>query len=134
MSFPNLTHYSEHFSREELQCHCGCLVPLDVNTNLQNLAVHLEALRSIVGGPLHINDAYRCPAENARVGGAKSSQHMQGKAADIDAGDLTVARLGALAAQVPRFNLGGIGLYPTQHFVHVDYRGDGPARWDESHQ
>jgi uncharacterized protein YcbK (DUF882 family) len=103
-----------------------------IATNLQNLAVHLEKLRALVGGPLHINDAYRCPPENERVGGAVNSQHMQGKAADIDTGAKSNAAFASLAAQVPAFNIGGIGMYPSQHFVHVDYRGNGPARWDEN--
>lgn len=129
MSYPNATHYSEHFSRAELRCHCGCTTPHAVDLNLQNLAVHLEKLRALVGGPLHVNDAYRCPAENDRVGGVKASQHLEGKAADLDQGNHSAAELAALAAKVPAFRDGGIGTYPSQHFVHVDYRGNGPARW-----
>lgn len=131
--YPNTTNYSAHFTLQELACRCGCITPPQVNANLGYLAVHLEELRALVGGPLHIDDAYRCPTRNAAVGGVPDSQHLQGKAADINQGNLTVAQLAHLAADVPKFNLGGIGMYPTEQFVHVDYRGNGPARWDENH-
>lgn len=132
-TYPNVTNYSAHFTLKELACRCGCVTPPTVNENLGYLAVHLEQLRTLVGGPLHINDAYRCPTQNVIVGGAKNSQHLQGKAADVNQGFLTVAQLAHLAAEVPAFNLGGIGMYPTQGFVHVDYR-QGVARWDETSQ
>lgn len=128
--YPDSLNYSAHFTRRELKCHCGCTTPPEVDANLRTLAIHLENLRMAAGGPLHINDAYRCPRENKRVGGAKDSQHMQGKAADIDQGSLTNAQLAHFAAQVPAFNAGGIGMYPTSRFVHVDYR-KGMARWTE---
>lgn len=131
MSYPNPTAYSEHFSRGELDCHCGCVTPPEVAINLQDLAVHLEELRVLVGGPVHVDDAYRCPSRNLLVGGVKDSQHLQGKAADVAVPlGMTVASLAATAARIPRFNLGGIGMYPSQAFVHMDYRGDGPARWE----
>lgn len=129
MSYPNETHYSEHFSRAELQCHCGCETPDHIATNLQNLAVHLETFRALVGGPVHVNDAYRCPTENHRVGGVPDSQHLQGKAADLDVGAHTVDQFAVIASKVPAFDKGGIGRYPSQHFLHVDYR-NGPSRWD----
>lgn len=132
MTYPNATNYSENFSRKELDCHCGCKTPGAVEINLIQLAKNLELLRVQVGGPVSVNDAYRCPSENARVGGAKASQHMEGKAADLDTGKYNNAQFAALTAKVPAFNKGGIGMYPSQHFVHVDFRGY-VARWDENH-
>lgn len=45
----------------------------------------LQPLRSAWGAPLKINSGYRCPELNAAVGGAATSQHVKGEAADIDA-------------------------------------------------
>lgn len=42
----------------------------------------LEPMRRIVG-PLEPKSGFRCPAVNAKVGGAKNSQHLEGKAADV---------------------------------------------------
>ena len=130
MSYPNDTNYSEHFTRAELDCRCGCTTPPAVATNLQNLAVHLEELRRANGGPLSIDDAYRCPTRNAAVGGIKDSQHLQGKAADVAAAGIGVAQLAKLAEEVPAFLNGGIGTYFDEDFVHVDYRS-GQARWTQ---
>lgn len=43
----------------------------------------LQPLRDKVGKPIIINSGYRCPAVNARVGGADKSAHLYGRAADI---------------------------------------------------
>lgn len=132
MSYPNTTHYSEHFSRKELDCHCGCKTPPTVEKELITLAKHLELLRKEVGTPITVNCAYRCPKQNVAVGGVKDSQHLRGKAADLHQGRLTNAQFASKAAKVPAFNKGGIGMYPSQRFVHVDFRGY-VARWDETH-
>ena len=42
----------------------------------------LEPARQVVG-PILINSGYRTPRVNSLVGGVKSSQHLQGQAADI---------------------------------------------------
>ncbi len=51
---------------------------------LQRLAqLILQPLRDHVGRPIVISSGYRSPALNRAVGGAPSSHHMQGRAADI---------------------------------------------------
>ena len=44
----------------------------------------LQPLRVALGFPIHISSGYRSPFLNAAIGGSRSSQHMFGKAADID--------------------------------------------------
>lgn len=46
----------------------------------------LDPLREWYGKPIKINSGYRCEALNKAIGGAKSSQHMLGEAADITVG------------------------------------------------
>lgn len=46
----------------------------------------LDPLREWYGKPIKVNSGYRCEALNKAIGGAKSSQHMLGEAADITAG------------------------------------------------
>lgn len=130
--FPNDTHYSEHFTKAELACHCGCPTTPDEAQRLSVLAAHLEELRHAAGGyPLTVNDAKRCAAENARVGGAPHSQHMECRAADLSSAQHVPSELAWLANTVDAFHQGGIGTYDAEHgnFVHVDYRPNGPARW-----
>lgn len=126
-TFPNKTHYTAHFSKRELDCHCGCDTPPEVESNLARLAIALEALRAGLGGvPLHVNSGYRCPSYNKRIGGASASQHMQGKAADLSGRKVRPREIAKVAETVPAFRNGGIGRYPT--FTHVDIR-PGIARW-----
>lgn len=46
----------------------------------------LDPLREWYGKPIIVNSGYRCEALNKAIGGAKSSQHMLGEAADITVG------------------------------------------------
>lgn len=127
MSYPNVMNYSEHFTRRELDCHCGCDAPPAIEAALAGTAAQLEKLRKLTG-PIHVNSGYRCSAYNTKIGGALASQHKNGTAADISVKNLSPTKVFVLAEQVPAFLGGGIGLYDG--FVHVDRRV-GAARWDE---
>lgn len=81
---------SEHFTLEELtisqtaarkgihNAPTGVIVD-----NLTRLCVLLEDIRAVLGRPITISSGYRGPALNEAIGGAKSSQHCLGCAADI---------------------------------------------------
>lgn len=58
--------------------------PPDVVERLRRTAQGLEAVRVRLGcAPIIVSSGYRSPALNVAIGGAKSSQHMTGEAADI---------------------------------------------------
>jgi hypothetical protein len=82
---------SEHFSLEELvasqlaaRLRFDNRPAPDVLANLRRVAAVLEQIRALVGGPVQVSSGYRSPAVNAALGGAKSSAHLQGLAADIN--------------------------------------------------
>ncbi len=50
---------------------------------LQEVANMLEKIRIVYGKPIIVTSGYRCPKLNNVVGGAKTSQHVLGQAADI---------------------------------------------------
>lgn len=126
--YPNKTHYSRNFTREELDCKCGCKTPWRIQRRLRVLAVQLERMRKELGGRLGIVSGYRCPSHNKAVGGAVASQHMTGRAADLRVPRGQQVKYVNAALKVPRFRLGGIGVYPHGG-VHVDTR-IGVARWN----
>lgn len=72
------------------------LVNLPGPTELANirgpLAAGMERVRNLLGVPVHITSGFRAPAVNAAVGGAASSQHCQGLAADFIAPDFGTPR------------------------------------------
>lgn len=103
----------------------------------RRLEATFNAIREAWGAPLKIVSGYRTEAYNLRIGGAQRSQHVQGRAADIQpmgadetrtAHDLheLILRL-HIKDELP--HLGGLGCYLT--FVHIDVRPtDGHlARW-----
>lgn len=83
----------------------------------------LDPLRIWYGKPITVNSGYRCPALNKAVGGAATSQHMNGQAADIDTGD---RQQNKLLFEYIRKNLPFDQLIDESNFawVHVSYRAD----------
>jgi hypothetical protein len=59
--------------------------PADVLETLKHTATGLEAVRVLLGAPLHVSSGYRSPALNKLVGGQPSSQHTKGEAVDFTA-------------------------------------------------
>jgi uncharacterized protein YcbK (DUF882 family) len=115
---------SEHFDSTEFACrHCGQLPEHGMDGELIQL---LEAIRELSGNmPMTIMSGYRCPTHNRNIGGAKSSQHMLGTAADIKIPGLSPKQVAGFAEKlIP--NKGGIGVYSI--FTHVDVRTS-RARW-----
>ena len=51
--------------------------------NLKRLCGWLEVLRERYGEPIRINSGYRSPQLNRKIGGAPTSNHLTGCAADI---------------------------------------------------
>lgn len=80
----------------------------------------LEDLRGRFGAPIVILSAYRCAKHNAAVGGAPSSQHLLGRAADIRVGTMTPAQMEAVARLSPLVH--GLGRSDPGGFIHVDTR------------
>jgi len=104
---------SKNFKLKEFQCKDGSqLVKID-----SELLHKLQKLRDLIGKPIIINSGYRTPEHNKKVGGAKNSYHLQGKAADIKVNGISPSELVKYAEQVG-FN--GIGIY--KNFVHLDIR------------
>ena len=53
----------------------------------EGLVVVLQCIREHFGKPVTITSGYRTASHNAKVGGSKSSQHLLGRAADIQVQD-----------------------------------------------
>lgn len=96
-----MTQLTAHFSLEELCASDYALrhginnVPTDpdIIENLTILAQGLERLRGLLLKPIHVNSGYRCPKLNSAVKGSKTSQHLQGLAADIVVPGMTTTLL-----------------------------------------
>ena len=98
------------------------------------LMLLLQCIREHFGKAVTITSGYRTAAHNAAVGGAKSSQHLLGKAADIQVADTTVEAVAAYAESLMP-DWGGVGRYPvkagrTKGWVHVDTRPN-KSRWTQ---
>lgn len=81
---------TEHFSLEELthsdkavELNIDNFPPLEVVACLTRCAMGLEAVRQILGEPMHISSGYRSPALNRAVKGEPKSAHLYGYAADF---------------------------------------------------
>ncbi len=121
---------SPGFKVREFRCRDGS----DAIIIDQTLVVLLQAIREHFGRAVVITSGYRTAAHNAKVGGSKSSQHLLGKAADIQVADTTVEAVAAYAESLMP-DWGGVGRYPvkagrTKGWVHVDTRPN-KSRWTQ---
>lgn len=120
---------TKNFAIVEFMCKDGTPVPLKYLPNVQKLASNLQVLRDHLGEPIRLNSGYRSPTYNKKIGGAKDSQHMLAKAADITVKTKTPKQLAVIIEKLiseGKMEQGGIGIYPG--FTHYDVRGT-KARW-----
>lgn len=106
-----MTQLSPHFALEELTFSQAALRKGIDNTpslpdidNLRRLCtLVLEPVHALLSVPLHVDSGYRSPILNNLVGGAVTSAHMEGRAADIVpiGMDLTAAFAAIRASTIP---------------------------------
>jgi len=98
-------------------------------SNMVNLANNIfEPLREFVGGAIKITSMFRCNELNVAIGGAKRSQHREGRAMDID--DVFGYKTNAEMFNFIRENLNfdqlvwEFGTDENPDWVHVSYVSD----------
>ena len=94
--------------------------------NMEVIAERIfEPLREWVGGPIRINSFYRSPKLNKAIGGSKRSQHIEGRAMDIDDtyGHKTNAEMFIFIKQNLDFDqmIWEFGTDDNPNWVHVSY-------------
>ena len=115
------------------------LIDAEVLHRFLDLILWLNKSNYNVNG-IKIMDGYRYPSFNSETGGASYSQHLYGKAIDIEIGDINNDGIvdekndkniiiDLLDKKIIK-KTGGIGLYPGTQIVHFDTRGK-YARWNE---
>lgn len=121
---------TDNFSRWEFECKDGSEMPDHVVFNTYKLSVALQTIRGCIGYPIAITNAYRSLEHNRSIGSKDTSQHIQGKAADLQVKEMSVLDLYETIETLIEWGHipeGGLGIYNT--FVHYDIRGT-KARWD----
>jgi N-acetylmuramoyl-L-alanine amidase len=85
----------------------------------------VDDLRESFGKPCRILSSYRAPDYNRAVGGAPLSQHKEFTALDIIIDGISPQRVYDRLIEWRKAGkfTGGLGLYPSSGFVHIDTRG-----------
>ena len=123
---------TNNFNKSEFECKCGCEMPEDVFLQIQKLASQLQYIRDFIRLPMRITSGYRCKSHNKEVGGVSNSQHVLGKASDIQVSDSSPEAIYQVIDTLAEYGhvlQGGLGLYNT--FTHYDIRKT-RARWDKT--
>lgn len=118
---------SNHIAIKEMQCKNGA----DLVLWSSNLVGLLEKMREYLGSTVTINSGFRTVTYNKQIGGAASSQHCKGTAADVVIkvdGKVVNAKFVCCLAQMLGFK--GIG-YISERATHLDMRESGSYRGDE---
>lgn len=106
---------SKNFRYSEFACPCcGKDRPLD-----PKLIYLLQSLRDKINKPIYISTGggIRCKAYNRKIKGYVDSPHLYGKAVDIYVKDMGII---ILAKEAEEIKFSRVGLYPYNHFIHVD--------------
>lgn len=127
MSRDSTRQLSPSFKVREFACKGSDVVLLD-----DELVVLLQCIREHFGKPVTITSGYRTASHNTKVGGSRSSQHLLGRAADIQVQDTDPLAVAAYAESLMP-GWGGVGRYPVKAgrakgWVHVDTRPN-KSRW-----
>lgn len=115
-----------HFSIDEFDCYDGTPYPREwIAMRLRPLCIALEVVRDHAGRPITITPrgGYRTETLNRKIGGAKLSQHVEGRASDFIIAGMTAAQVHDLVLDLYRSGalvIGGLGAYTG--FTHVDVR------------
>lgn len=123
--------YHANGQLNEREYHYACHILRDIRQNkavlmdpkLLDLICATQAWLKYYGynGPIHVNSGYRTLKTNGSLeGAAKNSMHLYGKAIDFRVPGLTPMQIAQIAA---KFQAGGIGIYPTSNFIHLDTGG-----------
>lgn len=114
---------NSHYASGKAQGKNG-LPPKDIRSRLVPVLRAADEARERLGVSIMILSAYRAPAYNKAIGGAKASRHMECDALDLGAPKVPTAKLRKVLKQLRKegYFTGGMGLkYPS--FVHIDNRG-----------
>lgn len=105
-----------------------------VTENLKKVAEHIfQPLRDHFGVPIYVSSGYRSPDLNRAIGGSKRSQHMEGRALDLDAdvfGDISNAEIFHYIRECLEFDqvVWEFGDEDNPSWVHVSYVHGGTNR------
>jgi hypothetical protein len=113
---------NSHYASGKAQGKNG-LPPKALRARLVPVLKAADEARERLGATIIILSAYRAPAYNKAIGGAKYSRHMECDALDLAAPKASTAKLRAVLKELRKdgWFTGGIGKYPD--FVHIDNRG-----------
>ena len=116
-----VTKLTEHFTKEEFDCQCGCgngdIVISD------KLVYELEHVRKIYGKPMRINSGIRCLSHNRNIGSRDTSSHIKGLAVDISCTNMGT-RLELVKKLLRDGEFTRVGMH--KDFIHVDVDYDKP--------
>jgi uncharacterized protein YcbK (DUF882 family) len=121
-----------NFNKKEFASKDGAGMPENVWENIKTLAKQLEVLRSALNKPISITSGFRSVSHNKRIGGVADSQHVLGKASDLQVDGLKPKKVYETIEKLikqGKMLQGGLGLYDK--FVHYDIRGE-ETRWNNS--
>lgn len=105
--------------------------PLQLEGMNEALIQNWELVQGDFGRALPVVSGKRDAATNAKAGGAKQSQHLDGNAIDVDTSGMSQEERIRLIKAAAARGFTGIGVY--ENSLHFDMRAGGPAMWGPSH-
>lgn len=114
---------TKNFKYSEFACPC-CGKDRPINSHLVSL---LQDLRDRIGRPILISKGggLRCRSYNKKIYGYMYSPHLRGLAADVSVAGMGLIELLEIAVDT---GFTRVGIYPDNHFLHLDVLRPVPSR------
>lgn len=102
----------------------GTLGTMSRNGLSTGISKALDSVEKALGPDVGVNSGYRSPTKNAAVGGARSSQHLQGNAVDINTVGWSDEDKTAALEAAGQAGVKGVGIYDGDRSLHIDTRAN----------
>lgn len=113
----------KYFKKSEFDCNC-----CKQNKMVDSFITKLDVLRGKMKISFTVTSGYRCALHNKRVGGAVSSMHLKGLAADISTKGWSGNQKYLFILRAMALEFKGIGI--GKDIIHLDNRTGSPVIWD----
>jgi uncharacterized protein YcbK (DUF882 family) len=116
---------SDHFTREEFMCKCGCGL-CNVSSTLLSL---LDSARNEADMPFTVTSGCRCLKHNKDVGGVSDSAHVTTNEQQCEAADIECdgsRDMFVIVSALIKVGFKRIGINFNKMFVHCDVDSEKP--------
>ena len=121
--FNNKVYIETHFTKDEMECHCGCKTCPDDGAILKLELARSNATKHVGKEfPFFITSGARCIEYNNKIGGVENSQHIPPDCNAFDISATNSHEASIIISECIKIGFTSFSYNKKENFVHVDMR------------